>query len=133
MGAWEVGSFDNDDALDWVYELEEADGFSIFLDAFENVTGQKGDYREAPECAVAVCAAEVVAALLGSADDDLPNEVIAWVEGKPEPSEVLVIMARAALNAVLDESELKDLWEDSDHYEEWQESMKDLLERLEVD
>ncbi|HKJ27479.1 MAG TPA: DUF4259 domain-containing protein [Anaerolineales bacterium] len=133
MGAWDVGSFDNDDALDWVYELEQANGFDILADAFENVTGQKEGYLEASECAVAVCAAEVVTALLGSGADDLPDEAANWVEEKPEPSEALVKMARSALIAVLDNSELKDLWEESDSYEEWQANLQDQLERLETE
>jgi hypothetical protein len=133
MGAWDVGCFDNDDALDWVYELENTDGFDILAEAFENVIGQKDGYIEAPESAVAVCAAEVVAALLGSGADDLPDEVADWVEEKPEPSKTLVKMARTAISAVLDNSELKDLWEESDSYDEWQANLQDQLERLETE
>lgn len=29
MGAWGHGPFDNDDAGDWVWELEESEDFSV--------------------------------------------------------------------------------------------------------
>lgn len=133
MGTWDVGGFDNDDALDWVYELEEASDFTILADAFENITGQKGNYLEAPDCAVAISAAEVVAALLGNPADDLPDEVIEWVEDMPDPSEALVNMALSAVKVILDDSEMKDTWEESDHYDEWQENIQGLQSRLSLD
>lgn len=132
MGTWDVGGFDNDDALDWVYELKEESDFTILADAFENITGQKGNL-EAPDCAVAISAAEVVAALLGNPADDLPDEVIEWVEEMPDPSEALVKMALSAVKVILDDSEMKDTWEDSDHYDEWQENIQDLQSRLSLD
>ena len=34
MGAWAAGSFDNDDAADWVWELKGSDDIGILEDAF---------------------------------------------------------------------------------------------------
>lgn len=133
MGAWDVGSFENDDAMDWVYELEEETSLSFLADALENIIDQKGGYPEAPECTIAICAAEVVAALLGSPDDDLPDEVNEWVDDKPEPSDVLVEMANSALDLVMAGSELKDLWAESDEYREWQRIIKNLQSRLQTE
>jgi len=133
MGAWDIGSFENDDAMDWVYELEEETGLAFLADALENIIDQKEGYPEATDCARAVCAAEVVAALLGSPDDDLPDEVTEWIDDKPEPSDVLVEMAISALNVVSGKSELKDLWFESDDYREWQRSIKNLQYRLQTD
>ena len=133
MGAWDVGSFENDDAMDWVYELEEETGLAFLADALENVIDQKGGYPEAPECVIALCAAEVVAALLGSPADDLPDEVNEWVDDKPEPSDVLVEMANSALDLVMVNSELKDLWAESDEYREWQRTIKNLQSRLQTE
>ena len=133
MGTWDVGSFENDDAMAWVYELAEETRLTFLADALENVIDQKGGYPEAPDCVVAVCAAEVVAALLGTPDDELPDEIHEWIDDKPEPSEFLVDMAVSALNIVLAKSELKDLWAESDDYREWQRTIKNLQSRLQTE
>jgi hypothetical protein len=63
MGAWGFGSFDNDDAADWIFELEESSGVTALVSAFKAIKPDR--YLEAPECSVALAAAEVVAALRG--------------------------------------------------------------------
>lgn len=131
MGAWGTGSFENDDALDWVFELEKERNFQFLADAFETVLDQKDTYLEAPDCSVAICAAEVTAGLLGNPADDLPEEVLAWMDGKPDPSSALVKLAKNALNVILKNSELKELWEETDDYDEWREMVLDLHDRLE--
>ncbi len=131
MGAWGPGSFENDDALDWVYELEKARNFQILADAFQTVLDLKDDYLEAPESCIAICAAEVTAGLLGNPADELPEEVVEWMDGRPGPSEALVKLANNALNVILKNSELKDLWEETDYYDEWREIMLDIRARLE--
>lgn len=131
MGAWGTGSFENDDAMDWVYELEDAKNFQILADAFDTVLDQKDEYLEAPDCCIAICAAEVTAGLLGNPADDLPEEVMEWLEGQPDPSEVLLKLATNALNAILKKSELKELWQETDDYDEWREIVLDIRDRLE--
>ncbi|MEJ2756903.1 MAG: DUF4259 domain-containing protein [Anaerolineales bacterium] len=131
MGAWGTGSFENDDALDWVFELEDARNFQILADAFETILDQKDEYLEAPDCSIAICAAEVTAGLLGNPADDLPEEVMEWMEGQPDPSEVLLKLAKNALNAILKKSELKELWQETDDYDEWREIVLDIRDRLE--
>jgi hypothetical protein len=37
MGAWGHSAFENDDALDWVAELEEVENTSILIAAFDAV------------------------------------------------------------------------------------------------
>jgi hypothetical protein len=131
MGAWGIGSFENDDALDWVIELEEAKNFRILADAFDIVLDQKDNQPDAHDCTLAICAAEVTAGLLGYPADDLPDEVLEWLDGRPDPSEALVKMAHGSLSVILEDSELKLLWEETDEFEEWQEIVYDLQERLE--
>ena len=80
MGAWGTGSFENDAALDWLPELEEADGPDVLDRTLRRVTEAGDDYLEVDEGAAAIAAAEVVAALLGAPAPDLPDEVRAWVE-----------------------------------------------------
>jgi len=132
-GAWGVGSFENDDALDWVYELEESSGFSALSAALRPVATDKG-YIDAPSGSYAIAAAEALAALIGEAPDGLPEEVLDWVKRQDQrPSGELLAEARKALKVVLDEnrSELAQLWgDDSHYYKMWRTHLESLSERL---
>ena len=131
MGAWGAGSFDNDDAGDWVCDLEDAEDNSMLEEAFSDVTERGDDYLEVTECSAAIAAAEVVAALRGRPAADLPDEVTAYVEriGTP-PSPALAAAALRALEIVKTKSELQELWEESDSLEEWRQVLADLEARL---
>jgi hypothetical protein len=129
MGAWGAGNFDNDDAGDWSYELEES-GIEAVKSAFDMVLSGE-DYVEAPECSAAIAAAEVVAALLGRPAADLPEEVQTFVSTKPKFATDLVELAKKALVRVLaDNSELRELWQESDSFDEWKQNVADVQARL---
>jgi hypothetical protein len=129
MGAWGIGNFDNDDAADWVSELVESEGGDSLASVLEE-TGS-GDYLEAPVCSMALAAAEVVAALLGNAAPSLPDDVRKWVAANEiEVGHDLLALARAAVMQVKEDSELLELWQDSDDYEQWVALQNDLLRRL---
>ena len=129
MGAWAVGSFDNDDAGDWIWELAEAD-ISVLEKAFSRVS-DCDDYLEAPDCSIGVAAAEVVAALRKRPAAKLPDEVVAFVTriGKP-PSGELVSSALSALKRIRTKSELQELWDESDGCAEWHQAVAELESRL---
>ena len=76
MGAWGTGSFENDDAADWIAELA-----TIVPDDLTQIFVQAADYPsylEAPASRVVVAAAEVIAALSGSPAQEVPPEIIKW-------------------------------------------------------
>ncbi|HZO68022.1 MAG TPA: DUF4259 domain-containing protein [Kribbellaceae bacterium] len=134
MGAWGVGVFENDDANDWVYELEQSSDLGVVLQALTDIAVTDEDGPESMESAAALAAAEVVAALRGQPGDGLPDDVAKWVAGLGEPaSPELVGSARAAVRQVLAASELKDQWDESgtEQGEEWELQVEDLLSRLE--
>lgn len=129
MGTWGVGSFENDDAADWVWELAEAD--AALLSSVLSQVLQNTGYLEAPDCAMAVAAAEVVAALHNRPAANLPEEVAEFVRrvgAAPNPE--LVSAARAAMARIRSSSELQELWKLSDHNAEWLQSIADLESRL---
>jgi hypothetical protein len=130
MGAWSHEPFGNDDAGDWIYELEDSTDFSVIERTLAAVVTQAADYLEAPECTSALAAAEIVAALIGHPVATLPESAAAWVRGKAKPDDALIAQAKSAVTAILGASELQELWEESDHYAKWQEVTKDLLARL---
>ena len=76
MGCWGIGTFENDDAADWVWSLEERDGRAVLEHAL--AAPSDGGYFEASKACETLVAAEVVAALLGHPATDLPLEVARW-------------------------------------------------------
>lgn len=133
-GAWDVGSFDNDDALDWVWELSETDDLSLIEEALQSAVEASG-YLEAPTGSVALAAAEVVAALRGNPSSKLPPEVSEWTRAhKLAISDGLLRSARTAVAQVknAESSELAQLWSDSADTEKlWHAELSNLLKRLE--
>ena len=135
MSTWGLGIFENDDAMDWVYELQESDDLSLVESALDTLIGGIGDYLDAYDCAVALAAAEVVAALVGNPFDDLPEEVADWVDRQQENGALeidtdLVRRSVQGVDAVVGESELKELWVENEELESWYTVVDDLLERL---
>ncbi len=130
MGAWSSGSFGNDDALDWVYELEES-GVGAIRETLEAVVAQDG-YLEASDACCAVAAAEVIAASLGQPPPgDLPDEVTEFLQSEPAIGVDLVELARTALGRVLSaDSELLELWRDTDAFAEWKAGVDSITGRL---
>ncbi|MGA2347323.1 MAG: DUF4259 domain-containing protein [Candidatus Sulfotelmatobacter sp.] len=129
MGAWGMGSFENDDAADWVAGLDEiapADLTQILVQAADDPA-----YLEAPAASVAVAAGEVVAALNGSAAEGAPAKIAEWAKKHPQAlSPELKDVAIRALDRVRRNSELKDLWMEADGLNDWIAAMRDLQGRL---
>lgn len=79
-GAWESGSFDNDDAMDWVAMCVRSKGASAVGKTLE--ASLKPAYLEAPEASEAIAAAEVVAAARGKPNSKLPSTLATWLQGQ---------------------------------------------------
>ncbi len=130
-GAWGIGSFENDDALDWVSELERASDAHLLALALKRVD-PNAKYIEAPDCAVALAAAEVVAGASGHPSTSLPAEVKTWLSRvRPNVSGDLLKLARTAVETCRNgkNSELRDLWLEGDG-KAWLDDTAKLLGRL---
>jgi len=130
-GAWGSGSFENDDALEWVADCVRTSGGSSVATALTRVADAR--YMEAPEASVAVAAAEVVAAARGKASPKLPPDLWAWLQKQPKAE--IAELAPSALKAMErvargPSSELATLWKQSESHFAWQQGMQDLLARL---
>ena len=132
MGAWGVGAFDNDDAADWLEVLQTADNEAVLKKALETV--QVGEsYLEAPEAIRMLCSCEIIAALLGQAALNLPEQAREWVEQHSSLNvSPLVSAGKKGIDRVLaEESELDELWSESKNdYQAWRSSILDLKNRL---
>ena len=118
MSAWATGPFDNDDGLDFVDDLADAPTWRTVVQALDYVTKAAG-YLEAPEGAIAVAAAAIVAASVGDVTilPDNHRELKAALGAPPEGA---VTLARSALaRAVAPASELDELWQEGDDHDAW--------------
>lgn len=134
MGAWSHESFGNDDACDWVYELEEHDGTTFLESTFDAVL-MLGDEDIEPDVASrAIAAAEAVARLRGNfgVRDAYSESLDAWVEQvKLQPTAGLINKACRALDRILIKpSELLELWEESDESNAWHAAVEELKVRV---
>jgi hypothetical protein len=134
MGTWAVDAFGNDDACDWTYELEKVNNLSLVeatLDAVLN-SGEEG--VESSEATEAIAAIEVIARLQGNwgKRSAYSEKLDRWVENnKIQPSTDLVQKAHLAIEHILaDNSELNELWQETEEYEDWLASITDLKNRI---
>jgi len=79
MSAWGTEIFENDEAADWVYDLESSANHSLIVRTLFTAIEEEG-YLESPEAACALAAAEVVACAFGKTGSHIPEEVIAWIK-----------------------------------------------------
>jgi hypothetical protein len=127
VGAWGTGSFENDDAVDWVAGLDK-----IVPEDLTRILGQAADdpgYLEAPAARIAVAAGEVVAALNGSPAEGAPAKIAEWA-GKHGCTPELKAVAARALDRVRRNSEVKDLWMEADGLNDWIGVVRELQGRL---
>ena len=127
MGAEGVGSFENDDAMDFVSDLEES-GWKPIGQALKSA--ERRGYLEAPAAARAIAAAEVIAATLGHPPSSIPRIEIHGAT--PKLSQVLQLKDRAlrSLNRIRTASELAELWKDAGDSEAWELTLDDVEARL---
>jgi hypothetical protein len=134
MGAWGTGSFENDDALDWVAELEESRGTKLVKKALREVMDAGDGYLEVDVASRGVAAAEVVAGLNDAPGDDLPEEVENWIEEQRDRTSVdLSPLALEVLTRIRTKCELFELWQESPDAPKWLEGIVKLEERLKGD
>jgi hypothetical protein len=136
MGTWAVDAFGNDYAQDWAEDLHETSNLDAVEDTLNTVL-DGGAELEAPFAAEALAAIEVLARLQGkggprSEDSAAVDE---WVDARKakavKPRTDLAAKAAQAIERILaPDSELRQLWEDSEHYADWRASVEDLRARL---
>jgi Domain of unknown function (DUF4259) len=118
MGTWDASSFGNDDAMDWVFTLQESDTLAPIADALD---AADAEYLEAPDADVITAAAETLVALAGQPSDALPAEVQEWVaghahlDGRPLRDQAIRALARVTAP----NSEIVELWTESGEDAEW--------------
>lgn len=128
MGTWGPAAFDNDDASDWVYELEK-DGIAAIDAALKEALGRAE--LEPPADVNAVAAGEVIAAALGRPAADLREDIATLANGlAASVTADHAVRAQTAVERVAAGSELAELWGENEDEDEWRGAVQDLLRRL---
>ena len=128
MGTWSHEPFGNDTALDWAFELQDTQDFSLVEQAIQRVLDCGPEYLDADTAVEAVAGAEIIAKALGrgTQSDAYTEEVDAWLKSiSAVPTSTLRSNAHQALSRILgSDSELKELWEESEDFESWESSVR---------
>jgi hypothetical protein len=129
MPGWGTGSFENEDAQNFLNSLgsKEPDVLKQIL----SNGADRDEYLNPSESSVLIAAAEIVATAKGSPPQTVPRQITEWIckiEGAP--SSEMNDLARRAVEKVRTNSELKDLWLEADGLNEWSAALRDLEQRL---
>jgi hypothetical protein len=130
MGTWGPDIFDNDDASDWLGDFLDRPGKRFLEQTLRKVVVASSEYLEAPHCSAAVAAAEVVARLAARPRRSVREDIREYLKvSKIKVDQALIDLSLNAIERVVRDSELRDLWEDS-RAEAWYKTMKALKRRL---
>jgi hypothetical protein len=135
MGAWGNGSFDNDDAADFLADVTDGSDLTLVREIFATVLGAE-EYLKAPDAAQAIAGAEIVAAAVGrptpAAQEE--EELSEWLSRiKPAADPDLIKQAVQVLDRIVGEnSELRELWEETDELSDWEATVVALRSKLQV-
>lgn len=134
MHLWGEGSFDNEDAADWLNDFVSGSTLepiqSAFNEAFDN---DNEEYIEDDSANMIIAAGEVVALLRGMPAHSLPEALTDWHHAHQlTVDDNLFEQAVLAVKRVHNTSELRESWEDTSDFVIWRQRVLDLLSRLQV-
>ena len=130
MGAHGVSPFQDDDGADFVAEIIKAKDLAVIADAVYSIPDSDDEYIEAPTATRALVAAEVIVFQFGRESGDFTDELQDWIEGQDDPDQILIERTRRAVKRILRDSELRELWKESQLLPEWEARTQSLLKRL---
>lgn len=134
MATWATHAFGNDYALDWAEDLQETRNMEAVENTLDTALENGDEMLEAPYAAEALVAIEVIARLQGhwgQRDDD--TEIVdLWIAEHPQrPRADLAEKAHRVIARILSEqSELRQLWAETDHYDDWRAAVEELKGRV---
>ncbi len=129
MGTWGHTAFQNDGACDWAWEVPKS-GLPLIGSAFDEVLGCN-ELIEAPQCENAIAAAETLCVLGKRPGVHILDDVAKWAATeRKSPTLELIDKAKRSLHKILADSELKELWAESDEFAAWKMNVEDILSRL---
>jgi methyl-accepting chemotaxis protein len=135
MGAWGLLNFENDTALDFVSEIEEnSNGIGRIRSAIDIInTTTEDSYLDSDLCIEALAAIEYIAAAKDQMAEDFPENAEEWLQ--PNKASLLglrniIAQSKQAIDRIKHNSELKELWEETEDFEKWNKVLDDLNTRI---
>jgi len=134
MGTWAEGSFESDQALDWL-EKFRANPQVGFLRATPEQVGRKPkDQRSAHEEVNAVAAADVVACWFGHAPPEPRRAgLVNWAQQNAKLAPEIIVLAQDVVRSIRTDSELKELWAGSSRWDRAMDNLEQRLQRAATD
>ncbi|MDI6624410.1 MAG: DUF4259 domain-containing protein [Brevundimonas sp.] len=129
MGAWGLGVFDNDEAGDFLWEVEEGEASRKIVGAMVRVVTTFG-YLEAPEAVRGLAAAALVASRRDPGVFRAGNEETGVSATLPALPFYAAYLARLTISRVISRSELADLWDEAGELEDWRDDARRYLKVL---
>ena len=129
MGTWGLAAFENDDAGDFLYEIEEAGSWVPAMQAMQKVILTFG-YLEAPESQRGLAAATLVAAARSRSEVTVSEDAAALLDMLPPPPPLSAWLAKRTIGRVLNRSELQELWAEGSELEDWRTETRKALKAL---
>ena len=132
MSAWGISNFENDTALDWVSEIVEGkDVNSLQNSIYAFLKDFSIEDTSLIECSKFLTIAETIAALIGSPDQDFPEELQDWIDLKYVKIDQFTIDKTVkGVKLIMTDSEAKEMYLDSGYFKSWEKTQKDLIKRL---
>jgi len=132
MAEWGPGIYENDDAMDWIYDLLDSGGLSRVKKALDVVEQDGVDSAEAADCRIALAAADLVAALDGDINPNLPSEAEEWIALINRSASGLRPKAENIVRLIQNDSVLRRDMNKKGVLKEWEQQMDALIKRLEL-
>lgn len=134
MGAWGHDTFDNDTACDWADQLADADDLTPVQTALAQVVEAEAGYLDAEIACEALAACEVVARLRGQfgVRNSYTEAVDNWVSAHGSlNTDALLKTAHQVMDRISgEESELAELWGETEYAQAWLAAILELRSRL---
>jgi len=134
MGAWGHGTFDNDTACDFGAAIADGGGVMLVEEALDRVLASVGKYLEVSDGEEGLAAAEIVARVKGSrgVETAYTESIDTWIKrARHSVSADVIEKAKRAIARILaDNSELVEVWAESNEFDAWKGSVEALQARL---
>ncbi|RFP19108.1 MULTISPECIES: DUF4259 domain-containing protein [unclassified Duganella] len=136
MATWAVDAFGNDYAQDWAEDLGQISNLEAVENTLDMALENAGETLDAPFAAEALVAIEVLARLQGKGGERSEDSaaVDEWVDARKAKARVRTDLAEKAGRAIerilSEQSELRELWADSEHYADWRAAVEELRGRI---
>jgi hypothetical protein len=138
MSAWGFSSFENDNALDWAFELTQSDSPNVIRLTLEralhdNLVRYEVGFMDTNTVDTAIAAAEIIAALKSNTSEMLPEVIRTWIHQHDVSFGVdIVQIATQVTIRALQAEELRDIWADPTDYAMWRRVVEDVRIRLQM-